>query len=77
MVMENKTSLKILLTIVTIFVIVFLPLWVGPEIIKGSKVCLFCEWIIGLVILIASAIVTSIVYFIVISIYDLWDDMID
>jgi hypothetical protein len=76
MVMENKIPLKILLTIVTIFVIIFLPLWVGPEIIKGSKVCLFCEWITGLVILIASAIVISIVYFIIINIYDLWDDII-
>jgi hypothetical protein len=75
--MKDKIPLKILLTIVTIFVIVFLPLWVGPEMGKGRIIELIAEWVTGLLILIASAIATYIVYFIIISIYGLWDDMIN
>ena len=75
--MKDKILLKILLTIVTIFVIIFLPLWVGPETGEGKIIELIAEWVTGLLILIASAIATYIAYFIVISIYDLWDDMIN
>jgi hypothetical protein len=75
--MENKTPLKILLTIVTIFVIVFLPLWVGPEIVKGSKVCLLCEWVIGVLMLFVLAVMIYAVCWVVSVVYDLWDDIIN
>ena len=44
---------------------------------KGRIIELIAEWVTGLLILIASALATYIAYFIVISIYDLWDDMIN
>jgi hypothetical protein len=75
--MKNTKLLKALLTIVTAFVIIFLPLWVGPEIGKGIILDLIVEWFIGLLILAAAAIGISIIYFIITSIYDLWDDIIN
>jgi hypothetical protein len=75
--MKNTKLLKALLTIVTTFVIIFLPLWVGPEIGKGIILDLIVEWFIGLLILAAAAIGISIIYYIITSIYDLWDDIIN
>jgi hypothetical protein len=75
--MKNTKLLKALLTIVTAFVIIFLPLWVGPEIGKGIILDLIVEWFIGFLIFAAVAIGISIIYYIITSIYDLWDDIIN
>jgi hypothetical protein len=75
--MKNTKLLKALLTIVTAFVIIFLPLWVGPEIGKGTILDLIVEWFMGLIMLVAAAIVIYIIYFIITAIYDLWDDIIN
>ena len=75
--MKNVTLIKTLLTIVTAFVIIFLPLWIGPEKGKGTIPDLILEWVMGVIMLLTALMVIYLTYHILTLIYDLWDDIID
>jgi hypothetical protein len=75
--MKNINLLKILLTIVTIATIIFFPIWIGPETMGGDKICLFCEWFLGVLRLIGIVLAGGIVCWVFSVVYDFWNQIIE
>ena len=75
--MKNTKLLKTLLTILTIILVIVIPIWIGPEKMANDELCLFCEWLFGLIKLLGIVVVGMIIYWVFFIIYDLWDDIVD
>jgi len=75
--MENKTLMKLLLTILTVIAIVVLPIWVGPSKTDNASIPLIGEWAMGTLIIVSVAGGMVIVGYIGSMIYEFWNDIID
>ena len=72
----DKKAIKILLIILTILAVIILPYWIGPSTFDKEKNPLIREWILGMFIMIAIAIIVVVVINVTKWVYELWDEII-